>query len=329
MPIARWIVLLVIVVTSCGTEGQIADDASSPTSLPTTTAGAEQVDPTVSSLAEGLPRGGTYSFLDVVITNAELGNIEPRTYLRDRDVVSDSSYLFLSLEVNNTSDTDTANWVPIPFALDLGDGATEAPEILEGRPNIGLSANRSTEIVLAFEVPSGTTFDQATFQVAEPGRVPLLVPLVGVVPDAYGPVDIDLSGGGPAQGVGVGCRQELDVTMLGGETSIDLLNTEYPTSYGSRRAMIGDRFLTVDLRVLNHGGFRCGGGSTNLGNQDVRLLVDGVPREPITWVNATIGLEAAQDFSFHFAYPVVAESLVFTVGSDDGTLLAVPVDLEE
>lgn len=48
-----------------------------------------------------------------------------------------------------------------------------------------------------------------------------------------------------------------------------------------------------------------------------RYVADGVPREPITWVNTAIGLDAAEDLYFDFAYPVDTSGLEITVGASD------------
>lgn len=277
-------------------------------------------------LDEGLPRTNSYSIVDVTVTRAVLADIEPRTYLREAPEPG-PRHLFLDLTVENKSETDTANWTPTPFALLLEEELVGPPEIVEGRPNIGLTHLNSTEMVIAFEVTSDTDFEDAALVVAQPERIPMVLPLVGEVPKPGFPIPVDLSGAGPAQSTGVGCRQDLDVEVLGGSTAIDLLGTDYPTQYGSRRARVGERFLTVGLRVLNNGGSRCGAGGTNFGNHDVRLLIDGTPREPVTFVNTAIGLNAAADLSFDFVYPVAATELAFTVGSDEATLFTIPVPI--
>lgn len=277
-------------------------------------------------LEEGLPRTSSYSIVEVTVTRAVLADIEPRTYLRETPEPG-PRHLFLDLTVENRSETDTANWLPTPFALLVGEELVGPPEILEGRPNIGLSHLNSTEMVIAFPVSEDTGFEDAALVVAQPERIPMILPLVGEVPQSGFPINVDLSGAGPAQGTGVGCRQDLDIEVLGGSVAIDLLEADYPTNYGSRRARVGERFLTVGLRVLNNGGSRCGGGSTNFGNTDVRLLIDGTPREPVTFVNTAIGVNAAVDLSFHFVYPVDASELTLTVGSDEATLFAIPVTI--
>jgi hypothetical protein len=85
------------------------------------------------------------------------------------------------------------------------------------------------------------------------------------------------------------------VEFLESTVSIDLLESEsYPTAYGSRRAAVGDQFLTAETRVLNLGGSRCGAGGTNIDGSLVRLYVDDVPRAPIAWVNTTIAINEAK-----------------------------------
>ncbi|MDH3462357.1 MAG: hypothetical protein OEM32_01865, partial [Acidimicrobiia bacterium] len=278
------------------------------TTTATTLAAPTEVGSNLEELEEGLPRSSSYSFLDVSLERATLANIDPRSYLTGDHVAGADRYLFLSLSVVNTSNTDTANWPINPFALAIGTDLVPA-DVLEGRPHIGLPPLQDTEMIVAFPVPAGVTFDDVALVLAEEDRIPMLLPLTGEVPTDPYPYVVELSGEGVAQGLGVGCRQSLYVTALEGWLSIDLLDSDYPTSYGSRRAMIGDRFLTVSLHVLNNGGYRCGGGASNFGNQDVRLVVDGSPSEPVTWVNAALGLNAAEEFEFSFTYPVEADSV--------------------
>lgn len=281
---------------------------------------------TLERLTESLPRTGTYSFLEVSLTSATLGRVEPRTFLAAEQLPSDSDHLFLTLTARNASSTDTVNWPPNPFRLRAGAELVGPPEVLVGRPNIGLGPLRSAEMVLAFDVPSNVRPEQMQLVVAEEGRVPMTLPLTGPIGPQPVAIELPVGAEGAAQGRGVGCRQSLDVTVLGATISVDLLDTRFPTDYGSRRANEGERFLSVDLRVLNHGGSRCGAGATNFGNSDVVLQVDGVPRAPVTWVNVGIGVEVAEDLQFDFAVPIDAETLELHVGSAEATLLAVPLD---
>lgn len=60
------------------------------------------------------------------------------------------------------------------------------------------------------------------------------------------------------------------------------------TSYGARRANLGERFLTVALQVQNQGGKHCGGGATNYGVAYVRLNVDGLLDAPVAGLTQAI-----------------------------------------
>lgn len=319
------VISLLLLLVGCGSPiGESGLDQGAPpasTDSVPTTAGEADASPVAVELEAGLPRVGGYSFLEVTVTEAVLADVEPRTFLRDW-VASPDLHLFLTLSVNNTSDSDVANWTPNPFSLRVDGVLLEPPEVLVGRPNIGLTQLNSTEIVLAFKVPDGTTFEQSVLTLAEVDRIPLVLPLVGDVPVASYPTPVAVSGSGSARGRGAGCNQELEVTILEGNTGIDLQSDDFPTEYGSRRARGGDRFLTVGLRVFNLGGSRCGGGRTNFGNDDVRLIVDGAPRGPITWVNTAIDLEAAKDLYFDFVYPADTSKLAIEVGTEEAELTA-------
>ncbi|MGF1617077.1 MAG: hypothetical protein ACFCU2_04625 [Acidimicrobiia bacterium] len=74
---------------------------------------------------------------------------------------------------------------------------------------------------------------------------------------------------------------------------------------------LGEQPRNASIRVFNHGGSLCGAGGTNFGNDDVRLLVDGVPRAPITWVDTSIDLDAAKDLYFDFSIRQMSPSWRF------------------
>lgn len=151
----------------------------------------------------------------------------------------------------------------------------------------------------------------------------MVLPLTAEVPQYAYPVDLGLDGDGPIVG---GCGQDVDITVLEGKSLIDLIDSPYPTVYGSRRANRGERFLTVGVQILNNGGQRCGGGSTNFGTNSIRLMVDGLPHAPVAGSNISIPPDAVEEMEFHFAYPVAVQDLVVVVGSTDGKDLEFPVD---
>jgi hypothetical protein len=182
-------------------------------------------------------------------------------------------------------------------------------------------------VVMAFEVPDDTTFEDVTFLLAEPDSIPLEIPLTGPLSEEPAPVSVDVEGVGPVQGGAHGCNQALTVQVLDATTSIDLLDTEaYPTNYGQRRALLGDRFLTIDTLITNHGGSRCGGGATNIDGNVVRLYVDDRPTAPITAVAMGLPPNVAEEVTWHFVFPDDAADLELIFGADDGTTLVVPVD---
>jgi hypothetical protein len=322
----KTMIVAAALVSACSTpvDGTTVPQATTVTTAVSSPSTMEVTEATLDTLATGLPRASRYGFLEVEIIRAELGNVEPRTYQRDAER-SERTFAFLTMKVVNRSETDYANWPPSPYGLLVSGEPIGAPVMIDGRPHIGLPNLSSADVVMAFEVPHGAAFEDMAFTVAEPDRIPMRLPLTGDVPAQPEPVPVAVVGAGPAQGAGVGCRQNVDVTVLGGRSSIDLLEGDFPTAYGSRRARIGDRFLSIDLRVLNHGGSRCGGGATNFSNSDVRLLVDGVPREPVGWVNAAIGVESAAYFTFDFVYPDDATELELRVGSTDNTAFTTSV----
>lgn len=293
----------------------------------TTTTAGEGIDR--ADLVDGLPRSASYGFVDIMLTAATLGHIEPNSYLRDEQVPSDTNYVFLTMEVANVSEKgDAANWPPTPYGLVVAGEPAGPPQMLEGRPHVGLPALYSADATVAFEVPEGTAFQDIELVFAEQDRIPLVFPLVGDLPPSAETVTVRAVASGPARGAANGCNQQLQVEFLDSTVSIDLLDTEsYPTMYGSRRAALGDRFLTVVTRVLNEGGSRCGGGATNIDGSLIRLYVDDVPRAPIAWVNTTISPNEAKELTWHFDYPVDASDLELLFGSEEAEPLWVPVDV--
>lgn len=325
------IIALVVTVAACG---QQTTEATTTTTVPSQPTEARAATTTVAEvshqdLEEGLPRGGTYGFVDITITGATLGHIQPNTFLRDEQALSDSNHVFLTMEVANVSEKgDAANWPPTPYGLRVLGESAGPPQMLEGRPHIGLPALTSADVTMAFEVPDETKFADLELVVAQEDRIPLVIPLVGDLPSPFGQVVVEAIGEGPARGAASGCNQQLEVEFLDSTVSIDLLDSEsYPTAYGSRRAAVGDRFLTVETRVLNRGGSRCGAGGTNVDGSLVRLYVDDVPRAPIAWVNTTIAINEAKDLIWHFNYPANADQLRILFGSEEAEPLWVPVDV--
>jgi len=335
-PIVTSLLAAALALTACG--GADATTASSeiPASASTTAATATSRAPTTTTppsgesveLNEGLPRTVDYVWLETTVTAATLAAVEPRTYLSDEPTPGDDTYLFLTLEIANRSDGEGAIFSPLPYRAMIGDDAIPPEVVIEGRGNIGLGPLGTDEKIVAFPVPAGATFGALALALVSDDRIPAVLPLTGDLVDGEYPLSRSVTGEGPAQGGVSGCNQPLDITMQGATIDIELPESDNPpTTYGSRRANIGERFLSVDLQIYNNGGLRCGGGGTNYDTNLFRLIVDGVPRAPVTFLSGIIGPEAAVDLSVHFVIPRDATSVDFTVGSEDATRFLVPVDV--
>ncbi len=326
--LVRVLPIIGLVTVACGSATTASTQAPLSSSAATTIATTVPApSPTLTAL-EGLPRTGSYGFLDVILTAAEIGNVDPNTYLRQERESSTETYLFLTLELVNRADTDAANWPPSPYGLLIDGAALPAPEMLDGRRHIGLGPNSEDDAVLAYPVPQGTSFDQLAFTLTELDRIPLVIPLTREAPQDSFPVELEFVGEGPAQGDGIGCRQPLTVTAISAHVDIDLLDSEkFPSKYGSRRAIVGERFLTVSVRVFNNGGSICGGGATNIDDGDFRLVVDGIPQAPIVASATAIDPGAAKDLIYHFVYPTGVETLELEIGSVDRQVLSIPLDV--
>jgi hypothetical protein len=86
------------------------------------------------------PRGwaarvGSYGFVDITITGATLGQIEPNTFLRDEQAVSETNHVFLTMEVANVSEKgDAANWPPTPYGLRVAGESAGPPKCWRDGP---------------------------------------------------------------------------------------------------------------------------------------------------------------------------------------------------
>lgn len=279
-------------------------------------------------LTDGLPRSAGYVWVETTVAAAAIGAVEPRTFLRDVREPSESTHLFLTLEVVNRSQKHGIVIAPSPYTVMI-DGAPDAnPVALKGHPHVGAGPLGADEKVMAFEIPAGTSFDQLTLSIAEEGRIPALLPLARAEDPNRDPIEVPLSATGPAQGGASGCNQSLDVTLLGGSLGIQLPDSAgAPTTYGSRRALVGDRFLSLDVQILNNGGSRCGAGATNYDMSTFRLSADGVARSPVVFVSGSILAGSAVDVTVHFVVPADVAAVEFSMGAEEGTLFEAPIDL--
>ena len=323
---------ITVSIAACSAEAA-APSTAPPTTAPSTTTTPPPTTNTTTppshlDLLEGLPRSANYAFVETTVTAATISNVVPRTFLSEIPEPGDDPYLFLTLTIANRSQRDGAIINPTPFTL-LVDGEPQpAPVAIHGRSNLGLGPLAETEAVLAFAIPEDVGFEAMVLAIAETNRIPTYLPLTGDLDELGFPVSLDVSGVGPAQGGASGCNQSLDITVFGGTAAIDLLESEnYPTGYGSRRANIGERFLSLEVQVLNNGGSRCGAGGTNYSPDSFTLLVDGAPTKPVTFLSGIIAAGTAVDLTVDFIYPVNAATVEFAVGSEDGTLFMVPIDV--
>jgi hypothetical protein len=74
------------------------------------------------------------------------------------------------------------------------------------------------------------------------------------------------------------------------------------------RYQIDQLSLTVTARLLNQGDY-----PTNFWNANFRLLVDGVPREPINMLDEVVAANAATEGAVVFAFPANAKSVALQV----------------
>jgi hypothetical protein len=111
---------------------------------------------------------------------------------------------------------------------------------------------------------------------------------------------------------------DLEVEFLESTVSIDLLESEsYPTVYGSRRAAVGDRFLTLETRVLNeaaHAAGREGPTSTAPLCASTSMMSLG-PRSPGSTRRSPS--TRPKDLIWHFNYPADADRLRILFGSEE------------
>ncbi len=324
-PFAAAAIVLALVFAACTGEAV----STSTTALPTTTeVSATTIPEDRIDLDVGLPIVGSYAFFEVSLQAATIASIEPRTFLSESQDATEDRFLFVTLQIANRSNGGAAIFNQLPYSL-VVDGIPQGrPVVVSGRSNVGLGPLAEDDSVLAFPIPMTAGFDEMVFVISEDDRIPTYLPLVGGSTETGFPIPLAVTAQGPAQGGASGCNQSLDVTVFGGEAAIDLVESDAaPSGYGSRRANLGERFLSLDLRILNNGGSRCGAGSTNYSPDSFELLVDGVPRSPVTFVSGAIASGAAEDLTVNFVYPADATTVEFAVGDEEGTLFLVPVDV--
>ena len=331
-------VMLALAACGGGTDQQaeaISGGAETTTTTMVTTTSAEiaetttTTEPQVSTeeLTTGLPVTGEYGPLEVSVVSATLGKVVPRTFI-DEPEADESTWVFLELLVKNTTPSQDMSLRELAWGITVDGDAQQPPEHVDGMRTVSVAANAAEETTVAFEVPPDTSFDQLALTVTEPDRIPTIIPLTAEPAPSEYPVDIGVAASGQSLNGGNGCRHLFDVDVRGASVSIDspIIDTHVTTAYDSYRAALGERFLAIDVVMVNTGGGGlCGGSVSNLGNDDFRIVVDGVPQEPVNWYSDIIDVDTAFEDAILFAVPVDAAELEFQVGTADATLFTVPI----
>lgn len=289
--------------------------------------------------ATGLPKSGIYSDAEFRITEATISNAKPDFLGKPTtSIVPESSVYVTITAINKLLDQGMVLNDRAQQALFTLVGPDGAPIQDTVKTSVELKASGSADFLAVFPLKNApSSFTGFTLLVGFPDQAKTKIPLDGTAAALGYPIDLALTGSGPAQSVAIGCRQKLDVTVLGTAVDVDL-GEAVPAStakpFHGRRVAANTRYLRLVVRILNNGGEACGGGQTNIDDNDFKLVVDGVPKSPDSSLLkardgslSLIDKGAAKEFVIAWAVPVSAKTLVFQAGNASKTLFTLPVTL--
>lgn len=308
--------------------------ATTRSSTPTSAAGATTLSET--KLAE-FPKTALFSDAEFRVMEALLSNAKPDFGGKATKDLSPDPTLYMKLTLINKLPSQEIqifrNNSPL-FRLVAADGTTVADVVKEA---IQIRGGGSQDIIATFPLKAGADPSKYTLLIGLPNQAPTSVPIAGAVPALGYPIDLKVSGSGPAKAAGSGCHQMLDVSVLGGALDVDLGEPEpAPGSspFVGRRAVAGARYLRLGVRIFNQGDEICGGGDTNINNDTFKLAVDGVPKELGSAIlkarDGSLSLikkGAAKEFVLAWEVPMNAKTVVFQAGNAGKTLYSLPVSL--
>lgn len=289
--------------------------------------------------ATGLPKSGIYSDAEFRVTEATVSNAKADFLGKPTTSIVPEPSLYVSITAINKL---------LDQSMVLNDRAQQALFTLvtpDGTPvqdtvktSTEIKASGSAEFFAVFPLKSApSTFAGFKLLVGFPDQAKTSIPFDGAVPALGYPIDLALTGTGPAQSVATGCRHRLDVSVLSTAVDVDLGEAK-PASgakpFHGRRVAANSRYLRFIVRVLNNGGDICGGGQTNIDDNDFKLVVDGVPKSSdASILNARDGstsltdLGATKEFALAWAVPLTAKGIEFQAGNATKTLFTLPVTL--
>ncbi len=307
--------------------------------VPTSSSGATGAATLKETKATGLPKSGMYSDAEFRVTGATISNAKPDFLGKPTASIVPEQYIYVSITAINKLTNQSVSFndrsSQALFALISPDGSPVQDTVTTVDE---LEAAGSADFVAVFPVKSApTSFTGFKLLVGFPGQAKTTIPLDSDAPALGYPIDLALTGSGPAQSVATGCRQKLDVSVLSTAVDVDLGEAKPASTakpFHGRRVEANTRYLRFVVRVLNNGGDSCGGGQTNIDDNDFKLAVDGVPKSAdsllITARDGSISLidnGAAKEFVIAWAVPVSAKSVEFRAGNASKTLFTLPVTL--
>ncbi|MDX1621212.1 MAG: hypothetical protein R3320_09495 [Nitriliruptorales bacterium] len=308
--------------------------SSSPTAGSTEAAAATQTpSPTETELQVEsspvpleLPRSVIYGNVELGLQAAVRSNATPGTYLDDEAVPGEDHYLYIELaaqpELQDPFGEIHTSW----FTLVLADGTTVPAEDVDFVSRAFVEAGVAVPVHLAFPIGVGTSLDGASLSVAEPTRVPAVLPLSGPVPEEDYPVAIEVEGSGTVSFEG-GCGNATgDFEVTGAELDLDAGADHTGDSLEpnqSKRSAEGERWLRVAVDVVAIEG-TCGG--TIASDSAFRLFVDDLPSAALNRDAELLDNGVGTSFVWGWIVPIDAD-LLLEVGVPDGETVQVPIEL--
>lgn len=274
---------------------------------------SEQDDPASAGAIDG-PITATYAGVAWTVHDARITDEPPES--GDPD---DATYLYLDIEVENTLESTSLSFPRDLFAVRHEAGEVSRSEGLltdDLDSSIEVEPGEVTSGELVFVLESDDVeVAELTLRIAESGKVPAILPLVGEPPVPH-PADADISG-----------DLETVTSSTVGDVDVDVepLEAAVGLDRGSRRSDEGTFFVFVVVRA--HGLTDAGGG-TVIDADMFRLEVDGVPRSPDD-VDGTGLLREGEaiDLRAAFSVPQDVGELTLLVGDPDGDRARYPVRL--
>jgi len=321
------LIVSLVLPVACGGGGDDIEDSTAATS---TTAepseAAESSGLTSAAVDLDLPRSAVYANLEITLRSVTVSNATPGTFLDDEPQAGDTTYAYFETTVEHEL-TDPGDRLAVDtLALELVDGSLVDAEGVDFGSGVAIQPGVANELTVAFPVEDEGDLDGASLVIAEVGRVPARLALVGPPADDPYPVAVAVSGSGTVDFEG-GCGNAVGTfEVTGADLDLDAgadHDDKAIEPNESKRAKVDERWLRMTARVVAEEG-TCGG---TIANGDAfRLIIDDLPTAPLNRSNELLKNGAGTEFVWGWIVPVDA-TLVLQVGLAGGVTVDVPIEL--